>query len=51
MVIRGTPKEMAAFVKELQRLPSMEIKLDKTELVKGCLEAIRGTLPEKPIEG
>lgn len=50
MTIRGSPKEIATFVKELQRWPSTEIKIDGCEIFKGCLGAIRGTPPEKSTE-
>ena len=48
MTIKGNAAELAAFVKALQKLPNAEIKIDGNKIAKGCLEAIRGTPPEKP---
>ena len=47
MTIIGSATEIATLVKELQRWPDAEVKPDGHEIAKGCLEAIRGTLPEK----
>ena len=48
MTICGSPSEIAAFVKELQGRPSIEVTLDGEEIAKRSLEAIRGTPPEEP---
>lgn len=50
MTIRGGPTEIAAFVKELQRRPDVEVTLDVEEITKRSLEAIRGTSPKKRIQ-